>query len=639
MAKPPKPVHGIAAPHTPPTPRSPSPGTLESNRLNFDSAFWRVPGDNQTPTIPSHGYTGSSSPPPSVRVSEMPDTRPKTVSTVLRSITWPADRLHMLNPLGSDSGLFTSPDGKLYAHVENEGHILVQRQGDGRYQVPFDFMPTLPGPFLNKSERQPTWTFERPDWLTNDSEADRPHTTADAPRPPEAPVFLNPWDAAQLSPAENTPDGIRHDKHRKTYVDTVDGTVMVRKNAADEYQQAFATTTYSPDIYFEQIPGTKIWRRKAPETDPVPERSQQDRRRLPTDTEEPIPGPSKPPHLDDAPHQTQTLTERLLSANPQAINLSYGLWRNWGKRIQPQLGQHIEIDELYYRIVQQTLNSDSRLAYLQHPLFSPALYDAFEYMLRDNPSLQPKWAIKRNDRWIVLDRRFPFEMPITQYISRTFRYLSDQSVSFLARAIFNQANRSEIITAHGLAVLNQTFSYWTDRSFLQPPRRELADPLLMLRDLFSEQGRGHGTSLAIPSVLGEGLQRLDLDPGRFPHHWNAYAKAPAISSLRLLFSHVLEDDGYVISSTFEPHSEDVLLFHRETIDAVFVLNLPDIIGGRLKRPIAPGLTLTSAMLQTRIGQQQHPLASYMDANKIVYLLGGVQTDALGQTTLFIIRER
>ncbi|MFJ2466646.1 hypothetical protein [Pseudomonas sp. NPDC087615] len=109
--------------------------------------------------------------------------------------------------------------------------------------------------------------------------------------------------------------------------------------------------------------------------------------------------------------------------------------------------------------------------------------------------------------------------------------------------------------------------------------------------------------------------------------------------MRTLFSHVLEDDGYVMNSTFQPHSEDVLLFHRETIDAVFVLNLPNIIGGRLQRSIAPGFTLTSSMLQTRIGQQQHTQANYKDASNVIYLLGGVQTDALGQTTLFIIRER
>ncbi|TDV50559.1 hypothetical protein EDF87_103191 [Pseudomonas helmanticensis] len=77
--------------------------------------------------------------------------------------------------------------------------------------------------------------------------------------------------------------------------------------------------------------------------------------------------------------------------------------------------------------------------------------------------MQPKWAIKRNKQWTVLDSVVPFEMPITQYISRTFRYLSDQSVNSLARDGFNQANRSEIIIAPGLALMNQVFRYWANR--------------------------------------------------------------------------------------------------------------------------------------------------------------------------------
>ena len=211
------------------------------------------------------------------------------------------------------------------------------------------------------------------------------------------------------------------------------------------------------------------------------------------------------------------MTESLLSANPQALNLSFGMWRNWGKTLRPSLGQHIKIDGLHYRIVPQTLKDNSRLVYLQHPLFSPALYDAFEFMLRDNPSLQPKWAVKKDNRWIVLEWRVPFEMPITQYISRTFRYLSDQSVNSLARAMFNHANRSQVINAHGLlAIINQTFRYWLDRNVRWTPRSDTADPLLMLRSLADEQSLGHGASIAIPAMLGEGLQRLDLDPEAFP---------------------------------------------------------------------------------------------------------------------------
>ncbi|WP_277761302.1 hypothetical protein [Pseudomonas sp. A34-9] len=632
MAKPPKQGSGINLPDTSTTTRPPSQVTPTGNRLNIDLPGRFPEGSGQRPDS-SQDVSADVSRLPSVLVSAIPGREPVTAQAAMDSMTWPADRVHMLHPLGSDSGLFTSPDGALYAHIENAGHLRVERQRDGRFQVPFDDTPQLPGPFLNKSERQATWTFERPDWLTQEAKSDTPSSRTTEPAPVEAPIYLDPADAAQLSPAKNTLDGIRYDKHRKTYVDTAFGTVMVRRNADGEYQQALATATDSPNVFFEQIPRTKLWRRKTLQVVHIKNRSQQGKRRPPHDIDEPTPGPSKRGHLENDPNTAQTLTENLLSANPQAINLSYGLWRNWGKTLQSPLGQHIEIEGLHYRIVPQLLDADSRLVYVQHPLFSPALYDAFEYMLRDNPSLQPKWAIKIEHQWTVLDSGFPFEMPITQYVSRTFRHLSDSSVSSLARALFNQANRSEVITGHGLSVMIQTFRYWKARNYQQPPRAELADPLLTLRNLSGERDTS-----TIPLSVGEGLQRLDLDPGRFPYHWNKYATAPTLPNLRKMFSDVLEDDGYVISSASHTLGEDTLLFHRKTIDAVFVLKLPPLINGRLHRSEQPGAELTGPVLQTLIGQQQQPLVSYLIADKVVYLLGGVQTDALGQTTLFVFRE-
>jgi hypothetical protein len=558
--------------------------------------------------------------------------------SIAHALTWPADRVHLLQPYGLDGDLFTSPDGQLYAHVEGEGHILVERQSDGRYQIPFGFSPQLPGPFLSKSERQPTWKIERPAWLTQGLVSDPLHTVVVDPPRPEAPTYLAPADAARLTPAAATPDGIRYDKHRKTYVDTAEGTVMVRKNAAGEYQQAFAAASNSPDVYFERIAHSRLWRHKTREPLPLQEAAQQDRRRPASEIDEPTPGPSKRTRLEDDASDSHSLAESLLSANPQALNLSFGMWRNWGKTLRPSLGQHIKIDGLHYRIVPQTLKDNSRLVYLQHPLFSPALYDAFEFMLRDNPSLQPKWAVKKDNRWIVLEWRVPFEMPITQYISRTFRYLSDQSVNSLARAMFNHANRSQVINAHGLAIINQTFRYWLDRNVRWTPRSDTADPLLMLRSLADEQGRGHGASIAIPAMLGEGLQRLDLDPGRFPHHWNDYATAPTPDALRTLFSKVLVDDGYTVIAALHPFASDALLFHRETLDALFILKLPALVDGRLTRPTVPTPAVGDLLLQLRSSAQQPTLPRARETNTIINLLGGVQTDALGQPTLFIIKE-
>jgi len=434
-----------------------------------------------------------------------------------------------------------------------------------------------PASVLIKAERQPLWNVEIPDWLKQDSQHEEQYAEADQP------IYLAAADAARLSSPLDNLDGIRYDKHRKTYVDTAPGTVMVRKNSAGEYQQSSATRRTDFALLFEPIPGTRLWQRKVTRHEPAPP---------PTDS-------------------GAALTTSLLSANPEAANLRFGLWRNWGRNSRPLLGQHIAIDGQYYPIVQQDLIAQPSLTYLQHPLFSPALYDAFESMLRDQPSLQPKFVVNRNNRWTVLDDPAPFAMPITQYIATTFRSLADRSVSALARAMFNQASHSEVITGAGLAVLNRVLRYWTHRDLHKAPPRELADPLLMLR-----------TSLA--SAPGYGLPRLDFDPGRFAQHWNRFASQPSTTRLQRLFSEVLADEGYVIERAAPQASSHEVRFHRDGIDQLFALM------------VYPLSAREEAGCVPTKGESERTRTETSD---VVCLRGGLQTDALGQTTLFVVRER
>ncbi|CAI8728118.1 hypothetical protein EMIT0347P_140036 [Pseudomonas sp. IT-347P] len=468
------------------------------------------------------------------------------------------------------------------------------------------------------------------------------HFAAGTPPVPEAeslivevPVYLAPEDAARLTKPQSPQNAIRYDKHRQPYLDTRAGTVRVRKNAGGKYQLAFASTRASPAIVFEPIPGTTLWQAVS-----LTERSRPDSHRPLSEPDEPRPDPSKRRKLADAPDgvtHAQTLRDSLLSDNPQALNLSYSLWRNWGTTRWPTSSAWIDIDGLHYPIVRQTLDADTRIVYLQHPLFVPALYDGFEHMLRERPSLQPKWAVKSEDRWIVIDSRVPFERPLSQYIGATFKSLSDESVSTVARAFFNQANRSEVIDGHGLAVMNQTFRYWSDRSNLVGLRPELVEPLLMLRTHPQPDSRS-SAPLTIPSALGEGLQRLDFDPGRFPQHWNEYAAAPGLRNLRRLFAQVLEDDGYVMNMASDAVGEDTLLFQRDPIDRAFILKILRGTEATLRRATPPGKEPSDTLWQTLIGTQRRPLHLYAQQQKLVHLLGGIQTDTQGQTTLFIFRE-
>lgn len=635
MAKPPKRVPGNTSPDDPLATRRPLSTERESTRLSIETLVSILAHTTQSSANALHEISGDGSRQSSVLVNKIPVTGQTSATNLLQSITWPADRMHQLHPFGSESGLFTGPQGDVYAHVENLGHIRVERHRDGRYQIPDNVTPKLPALFLYKSERQATWNFARPDWLTQEPEQDTPETRAPDMSAPVTANYLDPEDAARLSPAQDTPDGLRYDRHRKTYVDTANGTVMVRKNAIGEYQLAYATVTGSPEVYFQRIANTKLWRHKTPEYEYPP----QDTQSLANEIAEPAPGGVRRTSPQEAGSVAHALTANLLSTREQVLNLPHALWRKWGKTLLPPRGQHVEIDGLNYRVVAQKLNAESQLVYLQHPLFSPALYDAFEEMLRDTPSLQPKWAINRFDRWIVQDSLVPFEMPITQYICRTFKYLSDQSVNALARAMFDEANNSEIITGEGLATLNETFRYWADRNSVAVSQQRLADPLLMLRDLSSEPDADYASFLEMPFPGGADLRRLDLDPGRFPQHWNEYAASPTPPRLCTLFRAVLEDDGYAFSPTPWPPGEEALLFYRESLDAVFVLKLPAIINGRLHQPRAEDRELPDYLLPTLTGRQQQTLASYRDSNRIIYLFGGIQTDALGQTTLFIIRKR
>jgi hypothetical protein len=69
-----------------------------------------------------------------------------------------------------------------------------------------------------------------------------------------------------------------------------------------------------------------------------------------------------------------------------------------------------------------------------------------------------------------------------------------------------------------------------------------------------------------------------------------------------------------------------------------VLKLPPVIDGRLKRMTLESPEFSESQMRTLITEQK-PLSTFREENKIIYLLGGTQTDVLGQTTLFVIRDQ
>ncbi|MFG6206804.1 hypothetical protein [Pseudomonas retamae] len=451
------------------------------------------------------------------------------------------------------------------------------------------------------------------------------------------PVYINPESVLQLKRKASSDEGFLYDKRNKSYVELHEGVVMVGKSA-DGWRQTYAGESTPTGQRVEQIPGSKLWReidtsrQSPPGADPL--------------IAEPVhamAGPGRRTSAEErlsAERGTDTLMTRLLSREPMALDLSAGQWKNWGRTTRPASGESIEIDGLHYQTVAQNLGADSGLVYLQHPGFSPDRYDAFENMLRHEPSRQPKWALKREGQWKVLDNYPPFEMSPTQYVSTAFKHLSDQSIGNLARAVFNRASLPGGINGDGLSVMTLTYRYWLDKVNNEAPGLGLADPLLMLPKLPTLPGGVAGSGLlALPASNLNVLQRLDFDPKKFPQQWAAYTATPTATKLHELFVHILQDNGYTVAPSTRRLEENALVFSSPNLAALFILKLPLVVGDRVPRYTTPGSNFTDpGFLALLNAQNTHDLNRFLEQTEVAHLVGGVQQLSADHPTLFIVRE-
>jgi hypothetical protein len=448
------------------------------------------------------------------------------------------------------------------------------------------------------------------------------------------PVFINPESADLLKLQAGDEDGLRYDKRKKAYVEMPGGFVMVSKTT-DGWRQTHAGEAIPTGTRVEQIPGTMLWREV--ETPPLAKKT------AATETAEVIVSPGRhSPSTEQrsALADASTLVSSLLSQQPIAVDLSAGQWKNWGRAARPESGESIEIDGKHYPIVAQGLRDDTGLVYLQHPGFAPDRFDAFENMLRHEPSRQPKWALKREGQWKVLDNHPPFEMSATQYVASAFNYLSAQSASNLARAVFDHVSAPQGVNAQSLSAMALTFRHWTDRANNQAPMHHLSDPLVMLPVLVPPAGSLPRVSLlTLPAPDSSPLQRLDLDPARFAQEWAAYTAGPTPAALRELFRSVLQRNGYNINTNPRQHSEGALIFHRPDVAAVFVLKLPRVVDNQVPRYASPGSELNDPDFRSRLSTaQRQQLENDLSHTEIIYLVGGVQQISADNPTLFMIRE-
>lgn len=616
MAKPPKKIPVTAAADTTVTTRPAQSGS--GTRVTANMPDPALSGVDST--------TGSSAPgtsttrPPAVIVSDMPD----TYRAARSAIAWPQDRLSELTPSGENTGLFTGPDQRTYAQIGNEGRFVVERDLQGNYYVPLTFAPGVPGPVLTRIEGQASWHIQRPGWQSTQS---RPGT----PATPPSLSYLAPDDAKTLTRAELSSGGIRYNKLKHTFVDTADGTVMVRKNQQGEYQLTSATSRDLPDVFFEQIPGTVLWRRKHPHL-PIPEHPAAGRSRPIAEADDPQPGPSKRARIN-APEQP--LPPRTPDTSAPAEQTPF-FWLPWGHLNKPPLVESVQLGWLHYPIVPTGSTPTPKVYFVQHPDFVPTHFDAFEQMLHTAPSIQPvaTFRIGNDPGEIHPGKRF-FDEPISHSVAKTFPDFSDDTARAVARRLFELADNSPMITGTGLVNIQAVLHQWKQRPF--PTSPAYADPLNMLAVAPAIDFKGKKL-IRMPSQVDGELQRLSFDPKHFPVEWTHYKTYPTDLNLRRLLGALLVRSGYDIFPLTYEHRMPTLVFRRGTSERIYFMKLGAVDHVGLSH--TPGNELADPGLPARIGNEAfHALTTATLENKVVWLIGGVLKVESTPDSVFVIRER
>ncbi|WP_405122044.1 hypothetical protein ACI514_16525 [Pseudomonas sp. M20] len=616
MAKPPKKVPVTAAADTTVTTRPAQSGSGSRVTTNLPD----------TPLSGVDSTTGSQPPgtstnrPPAVIVNEIPD----TYRAARSAIAWPQDRLHELTPSGENTSLFTGPDQRIYAQIGNEGRFVVERDLQGNYYVPLTFAPGIPGPVLTRIEGQASWHIQRPGWQSTQT---RPGT----PATPLTLSYLAHDDAKTLTRAELSTGGIRYNKLKHTFVDTAEGTVMVRKNQQGDYQLTSATSRDLPDVFFEQIPGTVLWRLKNPGS-PTIENPAASRSRPLAEADEPQPGPSKRARVEEPKDPVPSPT---FEPPPPAEQTPF-FWLPWGHLNKPVQVESVQLGWFHYPIVPIGSNRNPKVYFVQHPDFTPAGFDTFEQMLRTAPSLQPvaTFRIGNDPGEINPGKRF-FDEPISRSVANAFPDFSDATAYTVARKLFELADNSPEITGTGLVNIQAVLHQWKQRPF--PTAPAYADPLNMLSVAPSIDFNGKKL-IRMPFQVDGELQRLTFNPQRFPIEWNHYKTYPTDLNLRRLLGALLVRSGYDVFPLTYEHRMPTLVFRRETHDQIYFMKLGAVEHVGLSH--TPGNELAEPNLPARIGNEAFAaLTTATIENKVIWLIGGVLKVDSTPDSVFVIRER
>jgi len=575
-----------------------------------------------TPLSGVDSTSGSSSTaniaPVVITVSTMPGPVTRSVSAPRHAVAWPDNRLNELTPIGENSGLFTGPDQRTYAQLGSEGRFLVEQDAQGSYYIPMTFAPGIVGPSLTKIEGHASWHIQRPGWSSTQTRT----TATDTPLP----AYLSPEDANTLTRANMSSAGIRYNKLKQAFVDTAEGTVMVRKNPQGEYQYVSATTRSAPDIVFEQIPDSLLWRRKTSQTQAGISTG------VPRRIAEPTVESNKRVRLDAS---EQTVTTPLLAASAPNDQTPF-FWLPWGHLNKPPVVESIQLGWFHYPIVPVGSNRTPKVYFVQHPDFAPARFEGFEQMLRTAPSLQPvaTFRIGNDPGEIHPGKRF-FEEPISHSVANTFPVFSAATAWAVGKRLFELADNSAVITGTGLVNIQAVLHQWKQKPF--PTAPAYTDPLNMLA-IAPSIDVGGKKLIPMPSQSDSELQRLTFDPQQFPTEWNHYKTWPTDLNLRRLLGALLIRCGYDVFPLTYEHRQPTLVFKREGHDPLYFLKLGSVAQVGLSH--RPGNELADPSLPSRIGSEAfRELTTAATQDKVIWLIGGVLKVESNPDSVFIIRER
>ncbi|SDU44194.1 hypothetical protein SAMN05216476_2157 [Pseudomonas mediterranea] len=446
-----------------------------------------------------------------------------------------------------------------------------------------------------------------------------------------APVSLDDYHlSAELIPLLSAPDatsGIRTFRTR-TYVELEDGaTVLLGRDAEQNYRARSSTELIASGPRLEQVEGSLLWRRVPQPVEPGSSDSPQ------TITPYSLDEPSEA----SAPKRQRTMSPAQSEAAVQGPAV---FRRDWAFQPTLTLPHFITVNDVHYKVMNRMEARDFPMLYIQPPSHPAYDFDVLEAILRHTPDEQPRAVIRvpPDNHWEI-DARLPFEKPLTAYVRDAFPEVTTVTLENIARKQFELANSSTYADAAGLTALRQIFHSW--RQATPSPHPQWSDPLLMLSILPTSSGvtsTSRAIELPFPSTTGT-LDRMDFDPMRFRRQWDFFLSTYSTVDFKRFMAGLLSRNGYTVMEPNNFNSFPALVFRRTGHDYLFFMSLHRTRIPKLSLPTHTNPNTTGMNLETQVGDAAaQAVKDAHAANKIIWLKGGSQILPGHADTVFIIRD-